>query len=221
MQTQQHNIDYNFTSESRSFCKECDFLKSRCLCDTLRSISNGTHIIVLQHPSESKHPLNTVRIMKKSFKEMTIMVGEDFTNDLSLNTLLCDPKNECVLLYPKEDSQVLSQENETTSKNKRPTHLILIDGTWRKAKKIFLTSKNLHALPSFRLNPKDESEYRIRKAPNENALSTLEASTLALSILEPALDTSAATASFKKMVDHQIEKMGRVLYQTNYLDKRR
>ena len=31
---EQFNIEYNFTSESRSFCTECEFLKSRCLCDT-------------------------------------------------------------------------------------------------------------------------------------------------------------------------------------------
>ncbi|MBY0415032.1 MAG: DTW domain-containing protein [Bdellovibrionales bacterium] len=101
------------------------------------------------------------------------------------------------------------------------THLIVIDGTWRKAKKIFLSSKNLQPLPALSLAPTEESDYRIRKAPSENALSTLEASVMALNILEPKLDTTSATLAFKKMIDHQIEKMGRVLYQTNYLNKKK
>jgi DTW domain-containing protein YfiP len=215
---EQLNIEHNFTSESRAFCLECDFLKSRCLCDTLKSIPNNVHLIVLQHPTETKHPLNTVRIMKKSFQELSIMIGEDFTNDLKLNTLLCDPENECAVLYPGESSSLLNDSNERA---KTLTHLILIDGTWRKAKKIFMLSKNLHTLPMLKLDPQDQSEYKIRKAPSEDSLSTLEASIEALKILEPKLETSAASLSFKKMIDYQIEKMGRVLYQANYLNKKK
>jgi DTW domain-containing protein YfiP len=146
------------------------------------------------------------------------MVGEDFTNDLKLNTLLCDPENDCAVLYPDENSQIL---NEEAPAEKNITHLILIDGTWRKAKKIFMLSKNLHTLPTLRLDPKENSDYRIRKSPTDSALSTLEASIEALKVLEPTLDTSSATRSFKKMIDQQIEKMGRVLYQANYLNKKK
>lgn len=214
---EQLDLDYSFTSESRAFCPDCDFLKSRCLCATLKMIPNNLHLIVLQHPSESKHPLNTVRIMKKSFKEMTVLVGEDFSNDLKLNTLLCDPNNECALLYPGEKADVLNSD----SKDKALTHLLMIDGTWRKAKKIYLLSKNLQTLPALKLTPEDKSDYRIRKSPAENALSTLEASVEALKYLEPTLDTSSAITSFKAMIDLQIQKMGRVVYQTNYLDKKK
>lgn len=213
---EQLDLEYSFTSESRAFCTGCDFLKSRCLCETLKTIPNNVHLIVLQHPSESKHPLNTVRIMKKSFKEMTVMVGEDFSSDLKLNTLLCDPDNQFALLYPHSSSEILEEK-----KTKPITHLILIDGTWRKAKKIFMLSKNLQSIPAIRLNPEEKSDYRIRKSPTENALSTLEASVEALKILEPKLDTSSALASFKKMIDMQIQKMGRTVYQTNYLDKKK
>ena len=212
-----HNFEMTFTSESRSFCEKCEFLNSRCLCDTLKSISNNIHLIVLQHPSESKHPLNTVRIMKKSFKKMTVMVGEDFSNDLRLNTLLCEPNNECALLYPGDSAEVLNAQ----SSQKKLTHLILIDGTWRKAKKIFLLSRNLQTLPAIKLSPTEKSDYRIRKSPTENALSTLEATVMALSSLEPQLDTSSAILSFQKMIDFQIKKMGRTVYQTNYLDKKK
>ncbi len=214
---EQFNIEYNFTSESRSFCTECDFLKSRCLCDTLKVIPNNVHLIVLQHPSETKHPLNTVRIMKKSFKEMTVMIGEDFSADLRLNTLLSEPKNSCALLYPGDDAVVLNNAES----HKEITHLILLDGTWRKAKKIFMLSKNLHTLPSIKLALETTSDYRIRKAPSDQSLSTLEAATSALNFLEPKLDTTAAINSFQKMVDFQIKKMGREVYQTNYLDKKK
>lgn len=180
-------------------------------------IPNNIHLIVLQHPSESKHPLNTVRIMKKSFKELTVMVGEDFSSDIKLNTILSDEKNECALLYPGDDAVVLNTE----ASKKEITHLILLDGTWRKAKKIFMLSKNIQTLPSIKLAPETTSDYRIRKAPSDQSLSTLEAATVALRYLEPQLDTESALLSFQKMVDFQISKMGREIYQTNYLDKKK
>lgn len=215
---EQLNIEQTFTSESRSFCPECEFLNSRCLCDTLKIIPNRVHLIVLQHQTESKHPLNTVRIMKKSFKEITVLVGEDFTNDIKLNSLLCNPENVIAVLYPDENSQLLNAES---SIDKNITHLILIDGTWRKAKKIFMLSQNLHTIQTLRLDPTDNSDYRIRKAPTDSALSTLEASVEAFKLIDPTLDTTPVTQSFKKMIDHQIEKMGRVLYQANYLSKKK
>ncbi len=214
---EQLNIEYNFTSESRSFCTKCEFLKSRCLCDTLKVIPNNVHLIVLQHPSETKHPLNTVRIMKKSFKEMTIIIGEDFSTDIRLNTILSEINNSCAILYPGEDAVVLNSEES----HKKITHILLLDGTWRKAKKIYMLSKNLHALPLIKLVTSTTTNYRIRKAPSDQSLSTIEAATIALDIIEPYLDTSAAILSFQKMVDFQIKKMGREVYQTNYLDKKK
>lgn len=215
---EQLNFETSFTNESRAFCAACEFLKSRCLCETLKSIPNSIHLIILQHPSETKHPLNTVRIMKKSFQNITVLVGENFTDHQKLNSLFANPDHTCALIYPSSNSTDLSS---ATVMRKKPTHLILIDGTWRKAKKIFLLSKNLQFLPAHTLSPQHESDYRIRKSSIENGVSTLEASSLALSILEPNLDTSSALLSFKKMIDLQINKMGRDLYQKNYLDKKK
>lgn len=211
--------EYNFTHGSRAFCAQCDFLKSRCLCDTLQLIHNEIHLIVLQHPVETKHPLNTVRIMKKSFQKITVFIGEDFSENSELNSLIANPNNNINLLYPGTEAMTL--ENHCNHPTPALTHLIVIDGTWRKAKKIYLLSKNLHALKMLKLIPQEKSDYRIRKSPNENALSTLEACTEALAYLEPKLDTSSALFSFKTMIEMQIQKMGRTVYQSNYLHKKK
>jgi DTW domain-containing protein YfiP len=210
------NFEFSHTRESRAFCPDCDFLKSRCLCESLKVIPNTTHLIILQHPSESKHPLNTVRIMKKSFKNITIFVGEDFSAHSDLNAILTNPHYSCALIYPSETSTEL----EKISSDQKPTHLILLDGTWRKAKKVFLLSKNLQTLPAYTFKTEIQSDYRIRQSSIENSLSTLEASSLALKTLEPTLDTASALETFKTMIDFQIKKMGRDLYQKNYLDKK-
>lgn len=211
--------EYSFTNGSRAFCPKCDFLKSRCLCDTLQVIPNQVHLIILQHPTETKHPLNTVRIMKKSFKNITVLIGEDFSENSELNSLISNSKHNVNLLYPDSDALIL--EKKSNNQNQPITHLIVIDGTWRKAKKIYLLSKNLHGLKTLKLIPQEKSDYRIRKSPNENALSTLEACAEALAYLEPALNTSSALFSFKTMIEMQIQKMGRRVYQSNYLYKKK
>lgn len=208
----------SFTQSSRAFCDNCDFLKSRCLCSTLKILPNSTHIIVLQHPSESKHPLNTVRIMKKSFQNFNLFTGENFSHNQTLNDLIINPENNVALLYPTDHSINISEFSQVS---KPITHLIVIDGTWRKAKKIFMLSTNLHFLSTIQLTQIEESHYKIRKAPRADALSTIEATIETLKYLEPHLNTTPAIDSFHKMIDLQIQKMGREIYQNNYLNKKK
>lgn len=201
---------------SRSICPGCDYILSRCLCAYLSPVLNQTELIILQHPSETKHALNTVKLMKKSFQKISIFIGENFNEDQKLKAILENKNSNVALIFPNEKATILSSEERP-----KITHLILIDGSWNKAKKIFLSSSILHALVSFKLVPKKESNYRIRSSQYKESLSTLEASTLALSVLEPELSTNSLENAFFKMIDFQIEKMGEVTYRSNYLDKKK
>lgn len=216
--THSEMIQKAYKNESRSFCPKCEFLKSRCLCDTIREIDNKIKIIILQHKSETKHALNTARILVKSLKNILLLTGEDFTQNEELNAILESKTNKCALIFPSDHSVVLTAENKSSLGE--ITHVILIDGTWRKAKKVYFLSRNLHTLPSFRLIPKAQSQYKIRKSPNVDGLSTLEATVESLKILEPELDTQSLNLSFKKMIDWQIKSMGEDVYKKNYTDKR-
>jgi DTW domain-containing protein YfiP len=211
--------EFSLNNEGRSICPHCDFLTSRCLCDTLKLIDNRTHIIILQHPTETKHPLNTVQILKKSFKQISLFIGEDFTHQLEINDLLNNTNNHCLLLYAGKTQPPITASKDEYLKQ-TITHLFLLDGTWRKAKRIFLTSQNLQKMNILSLSPSETSNYRIRKAPTHESLSTLEATLMALSIIEPQLDTNSAKLAFTQMIDFQIKRMGREIYQTNYLDKK-
>ena len=86
---------------------------------------------------------------------------------------------------------------------------------------LFLTSQNLQLLETCKLTEINTTEYKIRKAPTPDSLSTLEATVEALNLIEPQLDTSHAIKSFHKMIDLQIQKMGREVYLNNYLSKKK
>ncbi len=201
----------------RPLCPGCGFILARCLCDTLRPINNSTHPIILQHPSETKHALNTVALMKKSFKKITVLMGEDFSEDSLLNSLIEANNDSIALLFPTDKSNLLKSEDPAGTN--RLTHLVLIDGTWKKAHKIFILSKNLHKLNSFKLESTQAGQYKIRSSKVEHSLSTLEASVIALNVLEKETKTKSLEETFRKMIEFQIEKMGGETYKKNYLKK--
>lgn len=195
----------------RAVCPNCDFILIRCLCNTLRPIDNKTHIIILQHKSETNHALNTVAIMKKSFLNITIFIGEDFTENLELNELIKNFKKSLGLIFPMETSSILN-----STQTQKMTHLIFLDGTWKKSLKMYLLSKNLHLLNIYSLKPTKRSQYKIRSTKFEDGLSTLEAAICALECIEASLDIKSLEDSFLQMIKFQIEMMGEDTFRKNY-----
>jgi DTW domain-containing protein YfiP len=62
--------------------------------------------------------------------------------------------------------------------------LVVLDGTWRKSRKMLHLNPVLQSLPRLSLQGLPPSSYRIRKAHRPSQLSTLEATCLALMQLE-------------------------------------
>lgn len=197
----------------RQRCPACHFILKRCLCSVLKTIPNKTTLIILQHPSEKNHALNTVQLMTKSFERIKVFIGENFNHEHNKELQDLITNHQCALLFPGENATLLKEKNANW------THLILLDGSWKKAKKIFFSSEILHSLPRLTIKTEMKSAYRIRQSSLEHSLSTLEAATTALSFLEPELDCGSLKSAFIKMIDFQIEKMGIDVYERNYQKK--
>ena len=94
---------------------------------------------------------------------------------------------------------------------------VFIDASWRKAKKIWYLSTNLHQLTAIELDEIKASNYRIRKEPEPGMVSTLESIVNLLSCLEPDSEKYQPLLDiFNEMIDHQIKCMGDEVYQKNY-----
>ena len=176
-------------------------------------------IIVLQHPEEMANPKGSAIIAELGLDLYQCLRGEDFQAHKDLSALLEAKPGEIAVLYPDERSDVLSAEGIVNSKVKIKA-LIVIDGTWRKARKIWEMNPQLHGLPCYRLEIEQKSDYRIRKAPQQSCLSTVESIVGALRLLErnpqgykPMLNL------FTEMIDFQIQKMGKGTYLKNYSNK--
>ena len=76
-----------------------------------------------------------------------------------------DPAND--LPHARELAELRGEE--------RPRHLVILDGTWFHAKKIYDAHAWLRDLPHVQLTPNEPSRYRVRRQPRPQCLATLEA----------------------------------------------
>ncbi|OEF26970.1 tRNA-uridine aminocarboxypropyltransferase [Vibrio rumoiensis] len=200
------------------YCVQCGKANNACICDWIKPIDAQIQLVILQHPSETKRPMGTAKILHLSLSRCEYFVGEDFSQNEALNQLLTDDQYLSMVLYPSEESRVLSSEslNQINPLNKK-IRLILIDGTWKKAYKIWQLSTNLHHLMPIALPNNLVGNYRIRKAPSEQHLSTVEAGFHALCIIDTETDFSPLMNTFTQMVDYQIAQMPEGVFEKNYI----
>jgi DTW domain-containing protein YfiP len=175
----QRSIHVRGVLESREMCWRCRRPMRVCYCAAVQPIETRTRVVILQHPRESDVPINTARIAGLSLSNSTLHVGLDFAKDRELRAALSNEAAPPVLLYPSDDAKDLAKEAPPG-----PVTLVVIDGTWWQASKLFKLNPFLHSLPRYGLAPSEESRYRIRKEPAAHCLSTIEALEAALTVLE-------------------------------------
>ncbi|TMO81090.1 DTW domain-containing protein [Pseudoalteromonas sp. S3776] len=189
---------------SRKICERCKFTPSTCICKAVSRINNKVRVIILQHPSEEKIAKNTAKLVNLSLTGCEIVKGEN-NNDFAILKSL--PLESTVLLYPNEQAINLDEKARSAVIN-NITHLIVIDGTWKKAYKILQLTPLLSKFKTVSFKQLPKNRYAIRKAPRADSLSTLEAVAHSLSLLEqldPAPLYNLLDELIKKQTQHMPE----------------
>jgi len=146
----------------------------------VRPVAHRLGLGILQHPSEQHQAKGTARLAHLCLQDCPIWVGESVDALPELQAWL--QAKPTLLLFPDpEDKGVDSVSKkvvysaDTLDTPVSEMQVLLLDGTWRKAYKLLQTNPALQALPSLQLSGEWRSAYAIRKAPNAQSLSTLEA----------------------------------------------
>jgi DTW domain-containing protein len=169
-----------------------------CYCAHVTQLATDTRVLVLQHPRERIKAVGTARIAALCLPSAEVFVGVDFSGQARLEALLCDEAHPALLLYPGPGARDLAREPP-----RGPVTLVVVDGTWHQARTLLRDNPRLSALPRYHLSAPAPSEYRIRRAPRADYVSTVEALAHALSVLE-GRDFRAMLAPFRAMVDCQL-----------------
>jgi DTW domain-containing protein YfiP len=191
--------------EPRAECPRCRRPTVVCYCAHLPRLDTHNRVLVLQHPRERDKAVGTAHMASLCLPQSHVAVGVDFSRDSAVDGYLNDANAPPILLFPSEDARDL----DTAPPEHRVT-LVVIDGTWHQARAILRKNHALLTMPRYGFRPARPSEYRIRREPREDYVSTIEAMALALGALErdPARFESLLVP-FRAMVDMQLAYVAR------------
>jgi len=185
-------------NSKRLTCATCLRPQSTCICRWIAPTAHAVEVLILQHPLEVANAKGSARLLHLSLPRSRLVTGEAFA-DQELQALLTAPfkpdpaaqiPKQAILLYPD------TPENKALGMPAPPAlapdplrepsqlRLIVLDGTWRKSRKMLYLNPLLQRLPRLPLCEMPASRYLIRKAHRPDQLSTLEAACAALMQLE-------------------------------------
>jgi DTW domain-containing protein YfiP len=177
----------------RFVCPCCLRPQRTCICRWSTPIAHVAEVLILQHPLEEKHAKGSARLLHLSFPNSRLLVGEVF-DERELEMLLHSPfapdaqHKQAILLYPDTPDDAGMTHSATpfdvAQAESGELRLVVLDGTWRKSRKMLYANPLLQLLPRLTLRDTPASKYLIRKARGAHQLSTLEATCYALMQLE-------------------------------------
>lgn len=180
-------------------CGRCGRPQVGCYCGAVTELETRTRIVIVQHPREHDKAINTARIAALSLPSVSLLVGVDFTQSPALAAALSDPERPPILLFPGPDARDLA-----TDPPPGPVTLVVVDGTWHQARALVRKNPLLRSLPRYAFQPAAPSEYRIRREPQADYVSTIEALASVLPLLEGEARFAPLLSPFRAMVDFQL-----------------
>ncbi len=188
-------------------CAACLRPQRTCVCALAAAVQTQAAVLILQHPLEVANAKGTARLLHLSLPGSVMVTGEAF-DQAALAGLLGEGGRTPVLLFPEtadERSLGIAAPPVLDAVALAPAalRLVVLDGTWRKCRKMLYLNPALQALPRLALRDLPPSNYRIRKTHLPDQLSTLEAACLAIDTLEgrPGL-CAPIGAAFRRFLHH-------------------
>jgi DTW domain-containing protein YfiP len=171
-----------------------------CYCASIRELPTRTRVVILQHPRERDMPIGTARMANLCLPQSELHVGVRWDDNAAVTRALTDPARPAALLYPGPGARNILEDPPVG-----PVTLVVVDGTWSQAKTVVRDNPILQALPRYAFAAPEPSQYRIRKEPSVEYVSTIEALMHVLSVLEnDPVSFRALLAPFRAMVDAQL-----------------
>jgi DTW domain-containing protein YfiP len=184
-------------------CATCLRAGCDCICHLVAPLASAVEVLVLQHPLEVRNAKNSARLLHLCLTGSRLAVGERF-DPSELASLLTAGGRTPVLLYPATPGEASVAADLARPESLR---LVVLDGTWRKSRKMLYLNPLLQSLPRLALEDLPASNYRIRKAHAPHQLSTLEATAHALAQVEKnSLHYQPLMAVFDGFVQQQSAK---------------
>ena len=175
-------------------CEQCLLPATDCICASKPSVSSRSAFCFIMYTGECYKPSNTGRIIADVITDNHAFVWDRTKPDATMLALLSDARYAPIVVFPQqyaEAKRCINSPLELTAVQSGKIPLfVMLDGTWREAKKMFKSSY-LANLPVLGIQPEQSSRYQLREAAHLHQLCTAE---VAVEVLKLANDSSAAAA---------------------------
>ncbi|WP_070971467.1 tRNA-uridine aminocarboxypropyltransferase [Vibrio sonorensis] len=162
-------------------CQLCCVSLSHCICEFLKPSQSDFSVLLIVSGNEVLKPSNTGRLIADIVEDTHVYQWHRTEPQPSMLDLLND-ENMCpILVFPEQyienKDRIVTHPSDLPLADKKPL-FVLIDGSWREARKIYNKSPYLQSLPVVSVAAERVSEYIMRKSEGENHLATAEVATM-------------------------------------------
>ncbi|MBU2893234.1 DTW domain-containing protein [Colwellia sp. D2M02] len=176
-------------------CELCQLAKPFCICalaPKAEQINTNAAFLLLMYDTEVLKPSNTGKLIADLIPDTFAYLWSRTEENNELLALLNDDKWQPFVVFPQEyaeQERKVFTNQVSCGEGKRPL-FIMLDGSWREAKKMFRKSPYLNKFPMVSFDGKaafnqksidvnyspvgDESRYTVRKTELEYQFSTAE-----------------------------------------------
>jgi DTW domain-containing protein YfiP len=155
------------------------------VCDRIVSYPTTRRILILQHPQEQDALLGSAQILVASLPKVQLVIGLSWRSlGHALGEEAVDQKKWAVVFPDKEAEGGEVTGRGGVSRDPRALEgIVVLDGTWSKAKTLWWRNPWLNRMNRLTLAPKQPSIYgKLRAEPKREYVSTLESVALALTL---------------------------------------
>lgn len=175
-------------------CDSCQLPALNCLCPYQVKAESHAQVWLLTHPLEHFKPTNTGRLIRDVITTTRVFTWYRVAPDAQLAALLDDSRYAPFVIFPDDqpdyaDRVVGIEAVHAVKGQARIPVFIILDGTWRQARRMFRKSAYLDQLPVLPLKTERETRYRLRKPASKAHLCTAE---VAIELLRQGGDAVAA-----------------------------
>ena len=184
-------------------CETCRRPLVACVCDRITRLETKRRILILQHPQERDAVLGSAQILAASLPNAKLVVGLSWRNlGHALGEEGVDTKRWAVLFPDREASGEQVSGRGGVIEPRALEGIIVLDGTWSKAKTLWWRNPWVSKLSRLTLKPQKPSIYgRLRAEPRTDYVSTLESVAAALSLCGESPEVEASLCrTFRTLV---------------------
>lgn len=189
-------------------CPLCLLGEQFCTCALRRQLQTQASFLLIMYNDEVLKPTNSGRLIADLIPDTHAYIWSRTEPEAALLALLDSPQYQPYLVFPAQYAEqgqtILNQvPMSTLVEGKRPL-LIMLDGSWREAIKMFRKSPYLHSLPLLSFDPDTLATYALRKGSHDFQLGTAEVASLALGAIGEAANGKVLSTWFDLFVESSL-----------------